>query len=132
MGFGELFTRSTRITVEDTDTGTGQTFTVIDNIAPDWVSSAGYRGAMAIPGVWRATLLLADIIGGLPWHAYRQRAGQPPVRLEPTPPLLERPLYPDTRMTTFSGWAMDLLHHGNAIGLWAARNAEGWPTACVP
>jgi hypothetical protein len=62
-------------------TGAGQPFTVVDNIAPDWLSSAGYRGARAIPGVWRATLLLADIIGGLPWRAYRQRAGQPPVRL---------------------------------------------------
>jgi hypothetical protein len=34
MGLGELFTRSTKITVEDTATGAGQTFTVVDDVAP--------------------------------------------------------------------------------------------------
>jgi hypothetical protein len=56
MGLGELFTRSTKITVEDTATGAGQTFTVVDDVAPR-PTGCRARGAMAIPGGWRATLL---------------------------------------------------------------------------
>lgn len=91
-----------------------------------------YQGAMGLPGAWRAANLVADLIGGFPWDAYRERAGNPIEKIEPTPPLLEQPSPPDTRMTTFSSWALDLLWDGNAIGLIAARNREGWPTAVVP
>jgi HK97 family phage portal protein len=54
------------------------------------------------------------------------------VKIEPRPPLLEQPNPPDTRMSTFSSWALDLIWHGNAIGVIAARNALGWPTAAIP
>ena len=76
--------------------------------------------------------MLSDLLGAVPWHAYRERAGRPVEKLDPTPPLLEQPAPPDTRMTTFSSWALDLIWHGNAIGIVAARNREGWPTAALP
>ncbi|MEH1013055.1 phage portal protein [Micromonospora sp. CPCC 206060] len=128
---GKLLTRSTRYTATDTVTGESQTFTVVDNIAPDW-STSGYRGGMSIPGGWRAAVLISDLLGSVPWHAYRQYGGKPLELLEPTPPLLEQPNPPDSRMTTFSSWALDLLWEGNAFGVIAARNAQGWPTAVVP
>jgi HK97 family phage portal protein len=128
MGLGRLFTRSTRYTATDTVTGQSATFTVVDSLAPDWPSS-GYRGGMGIPGAWRAAVLLSDLLGQVPWDAWRQPLGRPEVKLEPTPPLLEQPAPPDTRMSSFSSLALDLIWHGNAVGIVAARNAFGWPTA---
>jgi HK97 family phage portal protein len=128
MGLGRLFTRSTRYTATDTVTGQSATFTVVDSLAPDWPSS-GYRGGMGIPGAWRAAVLLSDLLGQVPWDAWRQPLGQPEVKIEPTPPLLEQPAPPDTRMSSFSSMGLDLIWHGNAVGIVAARNAFGWPTA---
>lgn len=129
--FGKLLNRSTQYVATDTVTGESQTFTILDNIAPDW-SSSGYRGGMSIPGGWRAANLIADLLGSVPWDAYRQYGGRPLEVLEPTPPLLEQPNPPDTRMTTFSSLALDYLWEGNAVGVYAARNAQGWPTAVIP
>lgn len=130
MGLGRLLTRSTQYTATNTVTGATSTFTVVDNTAPDW-PSAGYQGAMGIPGAWRAAVLLSDLLGLVPWDAYRQPIGQAETKLEPTPPLLEQPNPPDTRMTSFSSMGLDLIWHGNAIAVVAARNALGWPTAAV-
>ena len=126
MGLGRLFNRSIKYTAEDTVTGEVQTFTIIDNIAPDW-STSGYRGGMSIPGAWRAANLLADLIGSVPWHAYRDRAGRQ--EQLPTPPLLDQPDPPNARMTSFSSAALDLLWDGNAIGIIATRNTQNWPTS---
>jgi HK97 family phage portal protein len=131
MGLGRLLTRSTQYTATDTVTGATSTFTVIDNIGPDFVNTGTYRQGMSIPGAWRATVLLSDLLGQVPWHAWREIAGRPEEQLRPTPPLLEQPNPPDTRMTTFSSWALDLIWHGNAVGVVAARNALGWPTAAL-
>ncbi|WP_188193440.1 phage portal protein [Nonomuraea sp. SYSU D8015] len=131
MGLGRLINRSKEITIKDTVTGVSDQFVIVDNIAPDWPHDI-YRGGMNLPGAWRAANLIADLLGSVPWNAYRQRAGNPVEKIEPTPPLLQQPAPPDTRMTTFSSWGLDLLWHGNAIGLIAARNAEGYPTAVLP
>jgi HK97 family phage portal protein len=90
-----------------------------------------YRGGMAIPGAWRSALLLSDLLGSVPWHGFRQRAGRPVEMLTPTPPLLEQPSPPDSRMTTFSSWALDLIWEGNAVAVIVALSA-GWPTAVLP
>jgi HK97 family phage portal protein len=128
MGLGKLLTRSTQYVATNTVTNEVQTFTIIDNIAPDWATH-DYQGAWGIPGAWRASNLIADLLGSFPWKAYRSLAGRPIELLDPTPPLLEQPNPPDAAMTTYSSWGLDLLFHGNAIGLVAARNAQGWPTA---
>jgi HK97 family phage portal protein len=129
MGLGRLFHRAaaggSRVP------GAAEMFTVIDGSTTDWTNGM-YRGGMSIPGAWRASVLLSDLLGGVPWCAYRERAGGPPVEIRPTPPLLERPAYPDVRMTTFSSLALDLVWEGNAVMLIAARDREGWPTSALP
>lgn len=131
MGLAELFNRSTVYTATNTTTGASETWTVVDGIAPDW-AHGDYSGGMSIPGASRAALLLAELIGSVPWAAYRTRAGTNGEKLDPTPPLLEQPAPPDTRMATFSSMALDLVWNGNAVALVAARNSEGWPTAILP
>lgn len=136
MGLGRLFQRNLEYQVTDTQTGGSELFTVITDGGPgmfaDWGRGA-YQGGMGIPAAWRAALLLSDLIGSVPWHAYRDRGGQQQMEvISPTPPLLTQPAAPDTRMTTFSSWALDLVWHGNAIGIIAARSREGWPTAVLP
>lgn len=132
MGLGRLLTRSTKYTATDTVTGATATYTVIDNLGPSWPSVSTYQGALGIPGAWRASTLLSDLLGQVPWDAYRQMIGRPEMKLEPTPPLLEQPFPPEPRMATFSSWALDLIWEGNAIGIVAARNALNWPTAVIP
>ncbi|MBL8926325.1 MAG: phage portal protein [Pseudonocardia sp.] len=131
MGLAELFTRDVQYTATDTGTGQSQTWTVVDGLTPSWDSGA-YQGGMAVPGAWRCALLLSDLLGSVPWHAYRQRAGRPAERLEPTPSFLDQPAPPDARVTTISSLALDLIWHGNAITLIATRNREGWPTSYLP
>lgn len=132
MGLGRLLqTRSTVITASDTVSGQLSTFTIIDNLAPDW-PTASYRGGMGVPGAWRSAVLLSDLLGQVPWDAYRKPIGGIETEIEPRPPLLDQPHPPYTRMTTFSSWALDLIWHGNAIGVVAARSPLGWPTAVIP
>lgn len=130
-GLGALF-RSRA--VEQPQTRAVTEFAVIDGqqVYGTEFGSAEYQGGMSIPGAWRAATLLSDLLGGVPWHAYRERAGRTAELLTPTPPLLEQPAPPDTRMTTISSMALDLIWHGNAIAVIATRNREGWPTAVLP
>jgi HK97 family phage portal protein len=132
VGLGRLFnTRSTVYTATDTVSGAVQTFTVVDGLVPDYSNAGTYRNAMTIPGAWRASVLLSDLLGQVPWNAYRQQAYSAEQLVVPRPPLLEQPNPPYTRMTTFSSWGLDLIYHGNALGVIAARNATGWPTAAI-
>ncbi|HEY0638706.1 MAG TPA: phage portal protein [Pseudonocardiaceae bacterium] len=128
-GLGRFLTRRASVQAR-----TITEFAVIDGVAVDGSGESGsrYRGGMSIPGAWRCAVLLSDLLGGVPWHAYRERAGLPVQRVVPTPSLLEQPAPPDVRMTTFSSWALDLIWHGNAIGVVAARDRSGWPTAALP
>lgn len=132
MGLGRLLNRSTVYTATNTVTGATATYTVVDGLAPDYMNAGNYRAAMTVPGAWRASILLSDLLGQVPWNGYRQFIGKPEERLDPTPPLLEQPAPPDTRMTTFSSLGLDLIYHGNAVGIVAARSPFGWPTAMVP
>jgi HK97 family phage portal protein len=132
MGLGRLLTRSTVMTAKDTVTGAVATFVITDNLAPNWPSSDAYRGGMSIPGAWRASTMLAGLLGQVPWNAYRELPGRPEQLITPRPPLLEQPAPPDTRMTTFSSWMLDYIWHGNGVGVVAARNGSGWPTAALP
>lgn len=124
MGLGRMFTRPAAPAPAEARAITE--FAIIDGRPVFGTeSSQSYRGALSIPGVWRATNLIADLLGSVPWNAY--------VGAEKfVPPLLEQPAPPDTRMTTFSSWAFDLIHHGNAVGIVAARDVDGTPTAVYP
>jgi HK97 family phage portal protein len=131
MGLAQLFHRSTEYVATDTATGASQTFTIVDNIAPDW-SYGEYQGGMGIPGAWRAALLRADLVGSFPWHAYRSRGGKPAEQLDPNPQLLEQPCPYEPRVNTMTAWELDLIWHGNALGIISSRNRGGWPTAVLP
>jgi phage portal protein BeeE len=131
MGLGRLLTRSTEITARDTVTGALSTFTIQDNLSPSWPSH-GYRGAMGIPGAWRAATMFAGLLGGFPWDAWRVIGDGPEEMITPRPALLEQPHPPYTRMTTFGSAALDYIWHGNSIWVIASRNAFGVPTAVIP
>lgn len=131
MGLGQLFTRAINYDVTNTVTGETANYVVFgDNpLAPLW-PTADYRGAMGLPGVWRASVLLSDLLGSIPWHAYQESTDGTAEKI--SAPLLEQPAPPDSRMSTFSALALDLLFHGNAVAIYAARDAEGIPTRLVP
>lgn len=131
MGLGKLLNRSTQYVATDLDTGASQTFTILDNIAPDW-GGYNYRGGMKIPGAWRAATLVSDLLGSIPWDAFRKYGNKPVEKLTPRPHLLEQPAPPDSSMTTFSSWILDLLWHGNLVGLIATRDSFGFPTSVYP
>ncbi|MGA6164300.1 phage portal protein [Amycolatopsis magusensis] len=93
---------------------------------------SGFVRALGIPGVGRALGLYADLIGGLPWDAYTDRGRAYLEKIHPRPVLLEQPNPEEVRTATFGAWMVDYLLHGNAVGVIAARNALGVPTAVVP
>lgn len=95
-------------------------------------TTGDYAFALAIPGAWRAAMLISDLIGRLPWNAYTDTATGQAELVTPTPPLLEQPDPTDDRMSTFSAWALDLVHHGNALGIYADWDNFGEPTAVLP
>lgn len=130
MGFGKLLTRSTEYQV--TTDGVVNTFSVPNGIDPDWSGGGAYSGAMGIPAPWRAANLLADLLGLVPWYAYRTARGLATDRIVPTPVMLEQPSPPDSRMETISSMALDYLWRGNSISVIAGRNSENVPTAIAP
>jgi HK97 family phage portal protein len=138
MGLGQIFTRDLKIEQTDTLTGAHVTDVIVSGPGgsyPDWQGQGPYRGALQIAAAWRASMLLADLLGRLPWDEYMTKSGadvdDPPVKL-PVPPILDRPSPPDTRVVTFSSWGLDALFHGNAVGIFADRDRTGYPTAITP
>jgi len=133
VGLGALV-RSTPPAAAPAHTRAITEFAIIDGVAVDGSGEIGarYRGGMSIPGAWRASILISDLLGSVPWDAYRQLGDRPIEKIMPTPPLLEQPSPPDTRMTTISSLALDLLWNGNAVEIIAARSPSGWPTATLP
>src|SRR3954465_14719258 len=138
MGLGQIFTRDLKIEQTDTLTGAHVTDVIVSGPGgsyPDWSGQGPYRGALQIAAAWRASMLLADLLGRLPWDEDMKPGiadpDDPPVNLA-VPPVLDRPSPPDTRMCTFSSWGLDALFHGNAVGIYAARDRAGYPTALIP
>lgn len=128
---GKLFNRNIQITQTDTLTGVTDTFQIItpDNLMgsyPDW----GAHAVLGIPAVDRSVTLISDLVGSFPWHAYSNYANRENQQVSSV--LLDQPNPPDTRTTTFASLVVDYLIHGNAIGVYATRNAEGYPTSLVP
>lgn len=132
MGLGKLLTRGRS---QSGEVRTITEFAVINGekvFGSELERASSFRGGMSIPGAWRAAVLLSDLLGALPWHAFRARPGRAMELVSPTPPLLEQPNPPDTRMTSFSALALDLIWHGNAVAVVAARSPSGRATAAVP
>jgi HK97 family phage portal protein len=89
----------------------------------DWTLS----DALAVPGVWRARMLISQAIGAMPLGAWKGS-----VAVEPLPTLLVEPTAGEDRASTVAAWVCDLLDHGNAFGVVAYRNAEDKPTSILP
>lgn len=134
MGFGALFHRDIQIQQTDTVTGDVRLDTIVTGAGayPDWYGQGAYRGGMGIPGFWRAAVLRAELLGGAPWHAFRDGPGGVAERVTPTPLLLAQPAPPDQAMTTFSAMELDLIWHGNAIALRLDNNGDGSSDAMLP
>ena len=82
---------------------------------------------LSIPGLWRGVTLISDTIGALPIHAYRGDQ-----RIEPMPPILERPYPNETRIETMSAIAASLIIHGNYVAVLGDIGANGYPESLYP
>ena len=71
----------------------------------DWTAA----DALAVPGVWRARMLISQSIGGMTLSAWRGTT-------EVAQDILERPYPEEARSNTIAAWVCDLLDHGNAFG----------------
>jgi HK97 family phage portal protein len=131
MGVGKLLTRNVRPASDTQVRQAGEMFQMIIDGTPQNFPTTLFRGGLSLPGAWRATLKISDAIGSVPWHLWREDENGKPIEKLPRPLLLQQPAPPDERMTTFSSWGMDLVWHGNAIGVWAAWE-NGIPTAVLP
>jgi phage portal protein BeeE len=136
MGLGAALTRATQtdITVAQTDLPTGvktvETFTITD-LSPSWTASGHYRGGMGIPAAARAAEMLADLVGGLTWDAYRDDPAEDLAhKVYPRPLLLEQPSPPRPLISTVVSMVLDYLWHGNTIGVKVgfdeANNSSGF------
>lgn len=134
MGLGRLFTRQAA--------GSQQLRTIVSDgwrIGPSaeitgdtWWGHGGFVRALGIPGVGRAVRLISGLVGGLPWDAYTEHGRDFAEKISPRPALLEQPNPEETRISSMANWAADYLLHGNAVGVIAARDRNGVPTAVTP
>ena len=83
--------------------------------------------ALGVPAIWRGITLIADAIGALPLHSYRNGK-----LVSPTPQILIRPNPPETRMETISAMAAALLIHGNYIAVLGEPGINGLPDNFYP
>jgi len=140
MGLGQLLgpvlNRNLVYDVTNTQSGAHDTYTIVTDggpgMYPDW-SAGAYRGLLGIPAADQAMMLIAGLIGRVPWCGYRKVAGRRPVKLDPEPTILDYPAGSfEIPLRTWHGWAMDRMAHGNGVGLVAARTPDGWPSAYTP
>jgi len=100
------------------------TRTTFDNYAGVTVNA---ESALSVPAIWRATTMIADSVGVMPLHAYRNDQ-----KLEPTPRLLERPNPLETRVETISAMVAALILHGNYIAILGEPGPTGYPESIYP
>jgi HK97 family phage portal protein len=129
MGLGASF-RRTEPDPEQHNRWAGSGFEMIIDGNPINVPLQAYGGGLGLPAAWRASMKISDAIGSVNWDLWRIVRNRR-IRL-PRPSLLQQPAPPEMLMTTFSSWALDLVWHGNAVGLIASRDEDGVPDAILP
>jgi HK97 family phage portal protein len=97
---------------------------VIDNYAGVPIDT---ETTLSVPAIWRATTMIADTVGILPLHAYRNEQ-----KLDPTPRLLERPNPLETRVETISAMTAALILHGNYVAILGEPGLSGYPESIYP
>lgn len=128
MGLGKSFRRVEPVQQHNRAAGAG--FQMIIDGNPINNPLQVYGGGLGLPGAWRASMKISEAIGSINWDLWRVVRNRR-IRL-PRPTLLQQPAPPEHLMTTFSSWALDLIWHGNAVGLIASRDDDGIPDAILP
>lgn len=109
-------------------------------VAPSLLELAGYgdRGTMAIPAAYRGATLLTDLVGQLPWAAWRggkhsdAATYTPPTLVDPRPPLLLDPSpYMDADEVKRAIVA-SLIFRGNAYLHLTNHDGDGRPRFATP
>lgn len=136
MGLGSLLNRaSVNVSVTTTNEAGAvlgaDVFTITDGLIPSW-SASPYRGAMNLPGAWRAAIIAADLLGSLPWEAYERGPLGVPVLAPDQPAVLTQPAPPDAGVTTVSSFALDYIWHGNAVALKGPPTPDGDVSVLAP
>lgn len=130
MGLGALLNTRGHVNISVTTTNEAgavlgaDVFTVTDGLVPSWAASP-YRGAMNLPGAWRAAIIAADLLGSFPWEAYERGPLGVPVLAKDQPAILTKPAPPDAGITTVSSFGLDYIWHGNAVALKGPRGPDG-------
>jgi HK97 family phage portal protein len=130
VGLGNLFTRQAAAPVENR--AVDWNFPIVIDGQPVYPRPYLYHGCMAVPGAARAVRLIADLIGSMPWELQRKQTRNVHEVIDPTPLVLEEPNPQEIGFDTYSAWAMDLTWHGNALGVYASRDRDGYPTSVLP
>lgn len=128
MGLGKRFRRVEPDDQHNRFAGSG--FELVIDGNPINNPLQAYGGGLGLPAAWRASMKISDAIGSINWDLWRVVRNRR-IRL-PRPSLLQQPAPPEMLMTTFSSWALDLIWHGNAVGLIASRDEDGVPDAILP
>ena len=83
--------------------------------------------ALGVPAIYRGVTLIADAIGALGLHSYRNGR-----MVKPTPQILIKPNPQETRIETISAMAASLILDGNYIAVLGERGANGLPDFFYP
>jgi len=83
--------------------------------------------ALGVPAIYRGVTLIADAIGALGLHSYRNGR-----MVKPTPQILIKPNPQETRIETISAMAASLILDGNYIAVLGERGANGLPEFFYP
>jgi HK97 family phage portal protein len=83
--------------------------------------------ALGVPAIYRGVTLIADAIGALGLHSYRNGR-----IVKPTPQILIKPNPQETRIETISAMAASLILDGNYIAVLGERGANGLPDMFYP
>ena len=83
--------------------------------------------ALGVPAIYRGVTLIADAIGALGLHSYRNGRV-----IKPTPSILMRPNPQETRMETISAMAASLILDGNYIAVLGDSGNNGLPEMLYP
>jgi phage portal protein BeeE len=128
MGLGKSFRRTE--SDDQLSRAAGSGFEMIIDGNPINVPLQVYGGGLGLPAAWRASMKISEAIGSVNWDLWRVIRNRR-IRL-PRPLLLQQPAPPESLMTTFTSWALDLIWHGNAVGLIASRDEDGVPDGILP
>ena len=83
--------------------------------------------ALGVPAIYRGVTLIADAIGALGLHSYRNGR-----IVKPTPQILIKPNPQEMRIETISAMAASLILDGNYIAVLGERGANGLPDFFYP